>query len=307
MIMDEHRGLFEDMKKYWTRKERQSHIKNNFFTSYYLAGLSYYALSYPDEALKMYLQNKADSYLDSSTKKVNYPIHVIDQYAIGVFYINMYRLTSMLKYKNVYTDLYQQLMARKDSNDLIPYLDDSPYHYADELGMYVPFLMEYYDETKDSLALEVVNKNVASYMQNGIDSDTHLPFHGYDKETKMKLGSANWGRGIGWYLFALAYCPQINDTLLTDNIDKLPYSQFPMTGYGFDSSTALMFEIYKQSKHPERKVDLSFIKPYIRKEGIVDNFSGDTYAFNDYSHLSGCSELGNGFLLMLISKFCNLK
>lgn len=83
------------------------------------------------------------------------------------------------------------------------------------------------------------------------------------------------------------------------------YTQFPNSNNKFDSSTALMFEIYKQAKNPNRPLSLSFIKPHILKTGFVDDCSGDTYNLNDYSHSFGESELCNGLLLMLASKFSN--
>lgn len=305
MIMDEHHGLINDVEKYFRKEKRQSHIKNNFFVSYYYAGLSYYALNHNDHKMRNFLIDIATSLIDTKSKSINYPIYVIDQYSIGIFFINLYRMTGKEIYLSVVKNLYKELMLLKDDEGLIKYLTYSPYHYSDEIGMYVPFLMEYFDLTKDKMAIEIVNKNILVFNNYGIDSTTHIPFHGYDKDSKIKLGSSNWGRGIGWYLLGLAYCPQFKDEVLDRSVNKLSYTQFPLTSDHFDSSTALMYEIYKQSKNPNRKLDLSFIKPHIRKNGIVDHFSGDTYAFNDYSHLSGCSELGNGFLLMLITKFSN--
>ena len=217
----------------------------------------------------------------------------------------MYKLTHNELYKKIYSTLYKKLLLLKDEDGLIIYNENSSCHYSDELGMYVPFLMEYFTLTNDSVAINTVNQNIKAFQKYGIDRDTHIPFHGYEKNTKIKLGSTNWGRGIGWYLLALSYCPQETDAILYENIKKLPYTQFPLSNSFFDSSTALMFEIYKQSKRPHPQIDLSFIKPHIRKDGIVDDFSGDTLDFNDYSHLRGCSELGNGFLCILVGKFGN--
>ena len=305
MIKDEHRGIFIDIPSYYFKPRRLSHIKNNFNESYYYAGLSYYALRYRDNTLISFLLKKANEFIDNRTKELNYPIKVCDQYPIGIFFINLYKITGDSKFKEIYTKLYKSLISYRDANDIITYRENSKLHYVDELGMYVPFLMEYYSISKDSLALTIVNKNIIAYKEYGIDDATHIPYHGYEKNKKIKLGSANWGRGIGWYLLALAYCPQERDSILFSNIEKLPYTQFPLSSKNFDSSTALMFEIYKQSKCPRRKLDLSFIKKYIRKNGLVDSFSGDTYDLNDYSHRSGGSELGNGFLCILASKFAN--
>lgn len=127
--------------------------------------------------------------------------------------------------------------------------------------------------------------------------------HGYNKETHIKVGSANWGRGIGWYLLAAAYMPHLDDPLLDKSIELLNYSQFPLSSKQFDSSTALMIEIYKQSRIPNVQRPLDFIKPHITQEGLVMKCSGDTYDLNNYSHFFGPAELTNGLFLILISHF----
>ena len=58
------------------------------------------------------------------------------------------------------------------------------------------------------------------YYRKGVDKETGIPFHGYDWNSGIRVGSANWGRGIGWYLLAAAYCPQFKDEKLNESLKK---------------------------------------------------------------------------------------
>ena len=168
--------------------------------------------------------------------------------------------------------------------------------------MIVPFLMEYFHVSQDSTALLMAIENVNEYRKYGCDETTGIPVHGYNKKTHIKVGSANWGRGIGWYLLGVAYTSHIQDSTLNKSVDLLNYSQFPLSSKKFDSSTALMFEIFKQSRNPNERRKLDFIKPYITQDGFIMECSGDTYDLNNYSHFYGPAELTNGLFLILIYK-----
>lgn len=299
MAMSEFHGLKYDVIALF-QPERNSELKNNYPSSYNLVGLSEYAIRFNDTRLLQKLREKAD-YRIGRDGYLNYEVSRLDQCPIGILYLNLYRVTKEERYKKVADGLFDFLKSKREVGNIIPY-DNPNTYYVDAMGMYVPFLMEYFKATNDSLARQIAIDNLDEYQRNGLDDKTHLPFHGYDVKTGIKVGSANWGRGIGWYLLALAYCPEENDELLAENVGKMPYTQFPLSSTDFDSSTALMFEIYKKSTNPGYLLDLSFIKPYIRKSGIVTQCSGDTYHFNDYSHSFGNSELCNGLLLLLYSK-----
>lgn len=304
MSMNENKGLPADIIAFF-QKKRGTSVKNNFFTSYSMVGLSYYALKKNDSTTMDMLRDKAISFLDIKEKKLNYPIKKIDQAPIGILLLNLYRWYNNDVYLESAKSLFKTIIDMREQDGTIMYTSGIEYNYVDAVGMYVPFLMEYFKETADSLALETVNFNMTSYYENGVNHATGIPFHGYNIKNGMHLGSANWGRGIGWYLLAAAYCPQINDPALNNTLSKIDYTQFPGCNDHFDSSTALMFEIYKQSKDQSRKLSLDFIKPHILTNGFVDDCSGDTYGLNSYSHTFGESELCNGFLLMLVSKFDN--
>lgn len=98
------------------------------------------------------------------------------------------------------------------------------------------------------------------------------------------------------------------DKKIENTIAKLDYSQFPGQPYGdFDTSTALMFEIFKQSRSSKRKANISVLKSHTTESGMIADCSGDTDSYNRYSHTFCKSELCNGLFLILISKFANNK
>lgn len=305
--VEEYVGLFEDIKNMF--RDRESYkVKNDFNISYCYAGLSYYALERKDPIVLNYLQKLSKSITKNNVDELNYDITQIVQIPIGIMFINLYKATGIIKYKNVAISIFNKLKEFREDGNIIPYFKNSNYRFVDGVGMYVPFLMEYFELTQDSLAREIALDNMNDFRKNCTDKETGIPHHGYDPKTKMKLGSANWGRGIGWFLLAAAYCnKEYKDSLLQHNIGKMPYQQFPLQiGSNFDSSTAIMFEIYKQSQDSLRVPQLLDIKTRTTHVGIIDHCSGDTHNYNDYSHTFGAGEMCNGFLLILISKFDNV-
>ena len=168
--------------------------------------------------------------------------------------------------------------------------------------MYVPFLVEYSKLTGDTLANSIAYDNMKEFYKYGVDKETGIPSHGYNLKTHIKVGSSNWGRGIGWYILAASYLPEFTDEKIDENLPLISKTQFPQTSRNFDSSTALLFEIYMQNRgFHSRNID--FVKPYILQTGFVTECSGDTYDFNNHSYIFGSAEMTNGLLLMLASQF----
>ena len=305
MSMNEPKGLPEDVKSLF-RQKRNTAATNNFFTSYAMVGISYYAMEQRDSATMNELRQKADAFIDSKNYTLNYPVIKIDQAPIGLLLLNLHKWYKDEQYMKVAQNLYSTVKDMKDKKGRILYAGiEANVDLVDALGMYVPFFMEYFRATNDSSALKIVNDNMERYQRYAVNPLTGIPAHGYNLSNGVPVGSANWGRGIGWYLLAAAFCPQMKDATLDRTLAKLDYTQFPGNSESFDSSTALMFEIYKQSKNKSRKLSLRFIKSHVLTDGFVDDCSGDTYWLNSYSHTFGESELCNGLLLMLASKFDN--
>lgn len=271
-----------------------------------MVGTSYYAMEQRDSATMSELKQKADAFIDSKSCTLNYPVIKIDQAPIGLLLLNLHKWYKDEYYMKVAQNLYSTVKGMRDKHGRLLYAGlGAKVDFVDALGMYVPFFMEYFKATNDSSALKLVNDNMERYQRYAVNPLTGIPSHGYNLSNGVPVGSANWGRGIGWYLLAAAFCPQMKDATLDQTLAKLDYTQFPGDSEAFDSSTALMFEIYKQSKNKNRKLSLHFIKSHILTDGFVDDCSGDTYGLNSYSHTFGESELCNGLLLMLASKFDN--
>lgn len=270
-----------------------------------MVGISYYALSQNDNRTMKKLQMRADDFINMKHKTLNYKIEKIDQASIGILLLNLYKWSGKGVYLETARNLVNTIKKMRGKDGVIMYVPNLNYNFVDAVGMYVPFLMEYFKVTGDSIAYQIADYNMKIYYANGVNKETGIPAHGYHIKSGLHIGSANWGRGIGWYLLAAAFCPEINDPKLNASLAHINYTQFPGNSDKFDSSTALMFEIYKQSKDRNRRLSLNFIKPHILTNGFVDDCSGDTYDLNNYSQSFGESELCNGLLMMLVSKFNN--
>ena len=299
---------YHDIKNYFIKmlNNKPESIEKSFSFSlaYCYAGLSYYAMKHGEPELMQYLISIADKYANQEYNALRFKVTDINQAPIGILYINLYRMTNNVKYLNVAKAIAHQIYDLRVNGNIIPYFHNMDLYFVDGVGMYVPFLMEFHQETNDPIAKIIAIDNFKNVYNRCVDKESGMPHHGYDPYTGIKMGSANWGRGIGWYMLAAAYIPEFNDEKLNKSITKLAYTQFPGDPWSkFDSSTALMFELYKQSKYPNRKFDINIIKPYITIDGMITQCSGDTRGYNDYSHQFGGSELCQGIFLMLVSKF----
>lgn len=308
----EYHGLPQDIKDlYYRNKSHNETLDNPFNMGYLYAGLSYYALYSQKSQKKIvdYLINVSERFENSTHDSLKYRIDNIVQIPYGLMYINLYKITKHRKYLNISSSIYKQLLLlRLDGSNEIPYISNSDYRYVDGLGMFVPFLVEYYNLTGDTLSKKIAKDNIGIIQKYCVDETTGVPSHGYNPNTHLKLGSSNWGRGIGWYLLALSYYRDMTDKQIENTIASLDYSQFPGQPYGdFDTSTALMFEIFKQSRYSKRKANISVLKSHTTESGMIADCSGDTDSYNRYSHTFCKSELCNGLFLILISKFANNK
>jgi len=306
--ISEFHGFPYDQIEFYSKlsKPKGEKVSASFPLAYLFAGLSYYYLSNENKELDNYLLSVANDYANDDYTNTRYRINVPDKVPIGLLYINLYRKTGENKYLEVSKAIFKRCLEFRTRDNLIPYDPVDDFYYIDCTGMIIPFLQEYYSVTGDSLARQVALDNLYTYHQYAVDKETGLPCHGFNPDLKLKMGSANWGRGIGWYLLAAAYTPEFRDSVLDRTLENLPKTQFPgINGSRYDSSTDLMIELYKQSKDTLRTYDFFELKLHTRSNGMIDDCSGDTHGWNDYSHLSCGSELCNGLYLIIVSKFAN--
>lgn len=282
---------------FWIRK-RNNLVQVNFPTSYFLFGLASYGIKNNDKIIINHVDSILDKFL-TSKGDLSYELIRLDQIPIGLPMLVIDEYLERKKYSRVITQLWEFIKTRYKKDGQILYLTGTQFQHVDTIGMFVPFLCKLKNLFSHHLIDEILKQTFNEYYKYGIDKDNHLPAHGYNLTTKTKIGSINWGRGIGWYLLGASFYDEFKDTLLDQTITNLEYTQFPGQLDHFDSSTALMNEIYKRKKGLTERVNLNFIKPYIMKNGNVGSCSGDTYTYNRYSQTFGPSELCNGLLLYL--------
>jgi len=293
------RGLVYDVHQFIAPTSSTDRM-NNYSKSFLYAGLSEWAYNKKDTKVLEYLEREMAEF--SNSGKLNYNLEEVDQVPIGVCFINLYRMTNNKDYLDCASAIYNWLLSRrvKDTNTIY-YRKDSPNQFIDALGMYVPFLVEYSKLTGDTLAHSIAYDNMLEFYKYGVDKETGIPSHGYNLNTHIKVGSSNWGRGIGWYLLAASYLPEFIEVKIDKQLSLISKTQFPQTSKHFDSSVALLFEIYMQSRGLHSR-SIDFVKPYVLQSGFVTECSGDTYDFNNHSYIFSSAEMTNGFFLMLASQ-----
>lgn len=179
----EYQGLFKDIRNMLSGyRSHNETLTNPFNIGYLYTGLSYYALKNKGDSKEIvdYLVKISERYEDNSHKYLNYKIENIIQIPYGIMCINLYKLTRETKYLSISTSIYKQLLKlRLTGKEEIPYIPDSDFRYVDGLGMIVPFLIEYYELTGDTLAENVAKENIRIIQKYAVDKETGIPHHGY--------------------------------------------------------------------------------------------------------------------------------
>lgn len=129
----------------------------------------------------------------------------LDNAISGYSLIYMHQLTKEIKYKEGLEKLLFYIKeAPKDSKGSIAYRKSRPKDiYVDSIGMIVPFLCRYGKVYNDNVAIELGVIQIVNFIMHGLDSNSYLPYHGYNLEEKLKYGIIGWGRGIGWLLIGM--------------------------------------------------------------------------------------------------------
>lgn len=74
---------------------------------------------------------------------------------------------------------------------------------VDSLGMVCPFLTRYGVLYGHPEAIDMATCQLLRFVEQNVDVDTHLPYHGYYPTGPKRLGMQGWGRGTGWYMLGL--------------------------------------------------------------------------------------------------------
>lgn len=314
-IWNEHRGYTETIFNFLRYKSHHNFRAYNYPRAFLYYGLSeYYKKTNDIEG-----QKNVKRYFDKLIKDNGEPrfsLDKVDQVPFGLVALNLHTLYDEDKYKIFYESIFKFLIKCRNEKGLILYRSGSNNILYDLLGMIIPFLVEYYKVTLDSNAIRIAKRQLDNYIEYGVDKETLLPAHGIDLKSNIKIGSINWGRGIGWYLLGLSalysetgdynqeLCGIYNSLNKVRTSDNL-FSQFPGSSKTVDASTSTMF-LYSFSFLKEGEMSaneiLDLLSPYIDKDGGLMCTSGDTYWLNVYSQSFGYSELSQGMLLLLLSR-----
>ena len=177
--------------------------RNTFFWPHAMLAMGlaeYHRISIEQSALEVLQEYFYD------WKKKGCPLHNVDDTMNGcaLIYLN----ESMGGWDEEIGKIIEMIFSHPlDKNGNLLYRKHCPdYVFVDTIGMVVPFLTEYYrmhpGETK---ALELAERQILNFLQNGMDDDTGLPYHGFDSRTGNKCGIIGWGRALGWLLLGMAY------------------------------------------------------------------------------------------------------
>lgn len=299
---------------YWLKHKSALY---NYPKAYLFAGLTDFGIAQNDSSV----MNKVAIYFEKYINQNGTPSFIfnkVDQTPFGIAAINLFNYFNNEKYKTMADYIYNELVSRADDQlKLIPYRFFHDKRYLnDTIGMICPFLIRYGTKFQSKEAIVLARSQLEYYTKHGVDKDSFLPAHAIDKVNNIKIGSINWGRGIGWYFIGLSDYLTItgdfsfrNETIrLITTLNKLKtkekiWTQFPGSSPKFDASTTTMFMYCINSVLPGTysKNDIFDILSKYLYKGVISSTSGDTYGVNHYSRSFGDSELSQGFLLMLLS------
>ena len=305
--------IFKFLKK---NKPSEEFQKYNYPRAFLFVGIVSYLRKTKNDKELLLFKNIFEAYI-KDTGEPAFVLNRVDQAPFGIVALYLYESFNDTKYLKMADYIFKYLEENIDPEEqIIDYRPHLPVVLNDMLGLVIPFLMEYSRVTKNIKAKELAEMQMKYYTQYGVDAETFIPSHGINKLTKTKIGSANWGRGIGWYLIGLSYCTQYN-THFKNNFEKVKsavlklktkdhlYSQFPGSSETFDASTTLMtlYAFVLQNKNSLTEQELfNQLKKYLTPDGIILQTSGDTVGLNDYSKTFGNSELSQGLLLLIMSE-----
>lgn len=324
MPFGDNEHFLRELKKLIDARERAIYFSYSFPKAYLMNGLLEYAASINDKRL---IDEVTGIFADyhGADGRLSFELNKVDQAPFGLTFIALHELHGDAKYKNGADQICMYLKSHIEKNGLILYRDGDDRQFVDVLGMVVPFLVRYGVAYNDNDALRIAYAQLNYYIENGLEQNSGFPFHGINIKSRLRLGPANWGRGIGWYALALAYALHYTNTgdnpyidVFRREMDRIHdrlmglrseghWGQFVSGGNGveIDTSTTTMllraFQLAGNEK-PSESLLASLFAAYTTIDGYLDFTSGDTYSINRYAVEHGKSELSQGVLLSLLAE-----
>lgn len=324
MAFDDDRSLYKKLAVIKNRirgkRRRKNYAYFNFPRAWLLNGLLEYG--------QIKNQTEIINLVRSQTKKLihengslKFRFDKIDQTLFGLLFINLYRETGEIRYQNATEQIYRDAQKFKTKEGLYRYRQKDNVLFIDTIGMICPFLYAYANLKEDNSIRQDANYQVDAFLKYTIPDSTGIkgfPPHAYDLDNNLRLGSVNWGRGLGWFMMGLAYAAKSNPENNPyigyfhnhwRELTNLSISHFWPQFLGhtndetIDTSATLMF-YWAEMTITGKYNDLisNALHQSIDLNGAVIKNSGDTIYINNYSRIKGKSELAQGLLLSILAK-----
>lgn len=292
----------------------ENHALKHYGNGYILVACADYAISRGDNQKIVQLSKiLSDKISNSSGFTVNQALY-------GLAACKLYPHTKepfLIQYAD---SLYNWLITQETPFG-IPY-SGKHIQLVDGMGMYNPFFIEYAKITKNTTPYNDAVRQIELFTKYGVDHETGVPSHGFRlQEPYIKVGSANWGRGCGWYALGLL---GINESDLSDStrivVDKFKnsltllykenkdFTQFIGAPGHLDISATLPIIYYLQQNGciALKSQDLLDYSRYC-KNNILQNSSGDTERDNFYNRYFGPYAVSQAMMLILCNNNENAK
>ncbi|WP_348683060.1 glycoside hydrolase family 88 protein [Acidovorax soli] len=274
------------------------------------------------------LKKAIDKQLDS-TGAWKYPLNTAFKFLMCTHVVRLWELTGDERYLNATTNALNQVKKMKRApNGAFLYLPTRDEILVDTLGMICPFLGACAKSLGIDEAGEILREQLQIYWGNNMDSETGLPFHGYYAGGPKKLGNLGWGRGVGWYMLAMAaaqkcmrpdtdFANQMSDwkrrilqTLIKIQRTDGHWSEFTLIKSRPDSSATgmILLALTSENKSTEDldQIQLKSLKNSIQsarlallksigKNGLIQHATGEAPALGSYSHAHGNYPWAQGF------------
>lgn len=305
-------GLFKERVKFNIKGYKQEEMYATSEMGYLMTGTIEEAIRRNDKKGIAIIKEAFDNYC------LNDSFKIVDQSLNGIIALRLHDLTKERMYK-VYADkLYKFLTIECFHNSVgITYRTPAEEQIVDGLGMYIPFLMEYYRYTGNKNAFDKALFSINKYFEFGVDAETGIPSHGFQiSQPHLKLGSINWGRGISWFALALLSIPtdsldsfslekvqKFNESLLSVYKSELQFSQFLGEKGDIDltATIPLVYYLVKNKIISLTEEELMSYAKYLRN-GVFYFSSGPTHGLNSYSEFMGMNMLSQGIMIYLINE-----
>lgn len=233
-------------------------------------------------------------------------------------------------YKSVYDTAYQLVQDLVGTDGTVAYRKyTTDYRFVDTIGFICPFLVLYGVKFNKPEAIDLSIKQITTFNENGLLSNTNIPCHTYNIKTNLPVGLFGWGRGMGWYAIGLIDAWRI---LPAENSYKkvleLSVISFAKTAITFqnengswswivldksarmDSSTTATLAWFLANASSIESISticisakekaLEYLKSVTRRDGAIDFSQGDTKAIGIHSNEFDILPFTQGFCLRTI-------